>query len=182
MVLDERYRLDAELGRGGMGVVYRAHDIVLKRDVAVKVMSRAPALGTEGRARLMHEAQAAAQLNHPNIVSVYDAGEVDGSPFIVMELVEGDSLHTRRPEALDDTLAIARQVCAALEHAHAHGIIHRDLKPENVVSIRHFVEDAVTALDIDSTIVADVVLAVDEAISTSSFTATRASLGLLGSK
>jgi serine/threonine-protein kinase len=156
MVLDERYRLDAELGRGGMGVVYRAHDIVLKRDVAVKVMSRAPALGTEGRARLMHEAQAAAQLNHPNIVSVYDAGEVDGSPFIVMEL--------------------------ALEHAHAHSVIHRDLKPENVVSIRRFVEDAVTALDIDSTIVADVVLAVDEAISTSSFTATRASLGLLGSK
>ncbi len=138
-VLDERYRIDSELGQGGMGTVYRAHDTLLDRDVAVKVMSET-ALGTEGRVRLMREARATAQLNHPNIVSVYDAGETDPStssgqaaPFIVMELVEGESLHDRRPEALDDILAIARQVCAALDHAHAHGIIHRDLKPENVM-------------------------------------------------
>jgi ABC-type oligopeptide transport system substrate-binding subunit len=131
-VLNERYHLDAELGRGGMAIVYRARDTLLERDVAVKVMSAAE-LGTEGRGRLMHEAKAAAKLNHPNVVSVYDAGETDGSPFIVMELVEGDSLHHRRPEVLDATLAIARQICAALEHAHASGIIHRDLKPENVL-------------------------------------------------
>ena len=140
IVLNDRYRLDAEIGRGGMGVVYRALDTLLERNVAVKVMSEAAALGTPGRARLLREAKAAAKLNHPNIVSVYDAGEADPStgsgqvvPFIVMELVEGDSLHDRRPEALDDILAIARQVCAALEHAHAHGIIHRDLKPEHVL-------------------------------------------------
>jgi ABC-type oligopeptide transport system substrate-binding subunit len=130
--LNERYRLDAELGRGGMAIVYRARDTLLERDVAVKVMSAAE-LDTEGRGRLMHEAKAAARLNHPNVVSVYDAGETDGSPFIVMELVEGDSLHHRRPENLDGILAIARQICAALKHAHSSGIIHRDLKPENVL-------------------------------------------------
>jgi ABC-type oligopeptide transport system substrate-binding subunit len=132
-LLNERYRLEAELGRGGMAVVYRAHDTLLKRDVAVKVVSEAAVLGSEGRARLVHEAESTAQLNHPNIVSVYDAGEVDGSPFIVMELVEGVSLHERRPEALEDIVAIARQVCAALEYAHAHDVVHRDLKPENVL-------------------------------------------------
>ena len=131
-LLSERYHLDAEVGRGGMSIVYRAHDTLLERPVAVKVMSGA-ALGTEGRARLLHEARAAARLNHPNIVSVYDAGEADGSPFIVMELVEGQSLHDRRPDALDDIVAIACQVCTALEHAHGQGIIHRDLKPENVL-------------------------------------------------
>ncbi len=130
--LQNRYRIDAELGRGGMGVVYRVHDMLLDRDVAIKMLSVA-GLGSEGRARLLREAQAAARLNHPNIVSVHDAGEVDQAPFIVMELVEGESLHTRRPQALDEALAIARQVCAALDHAHAHGIIHRDLKPENVL-------------------------------------------------
>jgi len=131
-LLDERYRLDAEIGRGGMGVVYRGLDTLLERPVAVKVMSAA-SLGTEGRARLMHEAQATAQLNHPNIVSVHDAGEADGSPFIVMELVEGDSLYDRRPEGLGEIISLTRQICAALEHAHTNGIIHRDLKPENVV-------------------------------------------------
>ena len=131
-LLNGRYRLGAEIGRGGMGVVYRAHDTLLDRDVAVKVLLQA-ALDSEKRARLLGEAQAAARLNHPNVASVHDAGETDGSPFIAMELVDGPSLHEQRPEALDDTLAIACQVCAALEHAHAHGIVHRDLKPENVL-------------------------------------------------
>ena len=130
-LLNERYRLDAEIGRGGMGVVYRGLDTLLERPVAVKVMSAA-SLGAEGRARLLHEAQAAAKLNHPSIVSVYDAGEAEGVSFIVMELAEGESLYERRPQDLDEIISIARQVCAALEHAHAHGIIHRDLKPENV--------------------------------------------------
>jgi tetratricopeptide (TPR) repeat protein len=140
VLLNGRYRLDVELGRGGMGQVYRAHDTLLDRDVAVKVLSAE--LGTEGRNRLLREARAAAGLNHPNIASVYDAGEAQlpdragpagPMPFVVMELVEGPSLHDRRPESLEETVAIARQVCAALEHAHAHGIIHRDLKPENVL-------------------------------------------------
>ncbi|MGB9299858.1 MAG: protein kinase, partial [Anaerolineae bacterium] len=132
-LLAGRYRLEAEIGRGGMAVVYRGHDKVLKRDVAVKVVSDAAALGSEGRARLLHEAQWTARLNHPNIVSVYDTGEADGSPFIVMELVEGQSLHDRRPDSLEEIVAIARQVCAALEYAHAHDVVHRDLKPENVL-------------------------------------------------
>jgi len=131
-LLNERYRLDAELGRGGIGTIYRAHDTLLDRDVAVKALSD-PTLSVESRARLLREAQAAAQLNHPNIVSIYDAGEVGDVPFIVMELVEGESLHERRPQDLGEIISIARQVCAALEHAHAHGIIHRDLKPENVL-------------------------------------------------
>jgi tetratricopeptide (TPR) repeat protein len=138
VLLNGRYRLDAELGRGGVGWVYRAHDTLLDRHVAVNVLS-APELGTEGRARLLREAQAAAGLNHPNIASVHDAGEAqipdraDPFPFVVMELVEGPSLHDRRPGSLEETVSVARQVCAALEHAHARGIVHRDLKPENVL-------------------------------------------------
>jgi tetratricopeptide (TPR) repeat protein len=134
-VLNDRYRLDAELGRGGMGVVYRGHDALLDRAVAVKVLSEAE-LGTEGRARLLVEAQSVAKLNHPNVVSIYDAGQADDLAYIVIELVEGSSLHDRRPESLEETLSITRQVCAALEHAHSHDIIHRDLKPENVLLAR----------------------------------------------
>jgi predicted ATPase len=134
-VLNERYRLDAEVGQGGMGVVYRARDMLLDRDVAVKVLSEA-ALGAEGRARLLREARSVARLQHPHIVSVYDAGEADGLPFIVMELVVGESLFDRRPQDLSEILSIACQVCEALEHAHASGIIHRDLKPENVLLAR----------------------------------------------
>jgi ABC-type oligopeptide transport system substrate-binding subunit len=131
-VLNDRYRLELELGRGGMGVVYRAHDTLLDRRVAVKVLSET-VLDHGGRARLLREAQAAAGLNHPNIVSVHDVGEADGLPFVVMELVEGGSLHGHSSQDLDQILSIARQVGAALDHAHTNGIIHRDLKPENVL-------------------------------------------------
>jgi serine/threonine protein kinase len=137
-LLNGRYRLETELGGGGMGRVYRAHDTLLDRHVAVKVLSTS-ALGTKGRARLLREAQAAAALNHPNIVSVHDAGEaelpdsVGTVPFIVMELVEGASLHECPPGSLDEILGLACQICTALDHAHAHGVIHRDLKPENVL-------------------------------------------------
>ena len=131
-LLDKRYYVEREVGRGGMGMVYRAHDRLLDRNVAVKVLSET-ALGSGGPARLLREAQAAARLNHPHIVSVYDAGEADGLPFIVMELIEAGSLDSRRPQTLDGVLAIARQICSALEHAHGQGIIHRDLKPENVL-------------------------------------------------
>ncbi len=90
-------------------------------------------LGTEGRSRLLNEARAAAQLNHPNIVSIYDAGEQNGAPYIVMELVEGESLFESRPEKMPEIIAICKQICSALEHAHSAGIVHRDLKPENVL-------------------------------------------------
>jgi predicted ATPase len=130
--LQDRYRLDGLIGRGGMGAVYRAHDLLLDRDVAVKILS-APGIGSEGRARLLREARAVARLNHPNIVSIYDAGEARGISFIVMELVEGNTLLTSQQRDLSEILGLALQVCGALEHAHAHGIVHRDLKPENIL-------------------------------------------------
>lgn len=141
--LSRRYRIDSELGRGGMGVVYRAHDLLLDRDVAVKLLSpnRPSGMQASGRERLLREARAAARLNHPHIVAIYDVivadgvapGDGEGSTFIVMELVEGPSLQNRRPSGLDETLAVAGQICSALKHAHSHAIIHRDLKPENVL-------------------------------------------------
>jgi tetratricopeptide (TPR) repeat protein len=131
-LLNDRYRLEAELGQGGMGVVYRAHDSLLDRDVAVKVLSES-APDTESGVQFLREARAAATLNHPNIVTVHDVGEADSLPFIVMELVEGPSLHEQPPTGHERILIVAQQICAALQHAHAHGVIHRDLKPENVL-------------------------------------------------
>jgi adenylate cyclase len=130
--LNHRYRLDAEIGRGAMGTVYCSHDVLLDRDVAVKVLQTAE-LGEADRERLLHEARAAAQLNHPNVVAIYDAGQAGGVPFIVMEMVDGHTLYDRRPEGMDEIVACALQICAGLEHAHSRGIVHRDLKPENVI-------------------------------------------------
>jgi non-specific serine/threonine protein kinase len=149
ITLLNRYRLVSELGKGGMGTVYRAHDTLLDREVAIKMLTEARH-GQGGQARLLNEARAAARLNHPNIVSIYDVAEVGetssmpgetpetpwrvaGTPFIVMELVHGMTLNQFGDHSLPGKLAVARQICAALEHAHEHGIIHRDLKPENVV-------------------------------------------------
>jgi len=115
-----------------MGTVYRARDPMLDREVAVKILS-AKVLGTDGRARLLREAQSIAGLSHPNIVAVHDVGEFEKTPFIVMELVEGKDLHQVPPRSLPVIVDLAGQICAALEHAHRHGIVHRDLKPENVL-------------------------------------------------
>ncbi|MBE0696839.1 MAG: serine/threonine-protein kinase PknK, partial [Anaerolineaceae bacterium] len=115
-----------------MGIVYRANDNLLQRKVAVKVLWT-NSLGSQGRARLLREAQAAARLNHPNIINIFDAGDSGGLSYIVMELLDGDSLFDHRPETLEETLDILRQICDALGHAHHNGIIHRDLKPENVI-------------------------------------------------
>jgi tetratricopeptide (TPR) repeat protein/predicted Ser/Thr protein kinase len=131
-LVNQRYQIESELGRGGMGVVYRARDALLEREVAFKVLSSL-ALGTEGRARLLSEARAAAQLNHPNIVTIYDAGETGNSPFIVMELIDGENLYQHKLQAMEEIITVAAQIGTALEHAHTHGIIHRDLKPENVL-------------------------------------------------
>jgi ABC-type oligopeptide transport system substrate-binding subunit/type II secretory pathway predicted ATPase ExeA len=132
--LQNRYRLEAELGQGGMGTVYRAYDTLLDRLVALKVLNTT-GLGTEGRARLLREARAAAWLNHPNITAIYDAGEADGASFIVMELLTGHTLREHQSQSLSETIEISTQMCLALEHAHANGIIHRDLKPENVMLV-----------------------------------------------
>ena len=130
--LHDRYHLVSELGRGGMGWLFRARDELLQREVAVKLLDPA-ALGEKGRVRLLREARAAARLNHPNIVTIYDVGEAEDSPFIVMELVEGPSLHASRPTELTEIIQVAKDICATLEHAHSHGLVHRDLKPENIL-------------------------------------------------
>ncbi len=130
--INDRYLIKEEIGHGGMGKVYLAHDTLLERLVAIKFLSKAE-FGTEGRSRLLHEAQAIAQLNHPNIVTVHDAGQVDAIPYIVMEYVDGKNLHESSFHEMNDVINLVKQVCAALEHAHKNGIIHRDLKPENVL-------------------------------------------------
>jgi len=133
-VLAHRYKLNEELGRGGMGIVFRATDQQLERAVAVKVLPAAAAsTSTHGAERLLREARAAAALNHPAIVAVYDVGEHGGIPFFVMELVEGSNLHQAPPTDLAEIVRVACRICDALEHAHAAGVVHRDLKPENVL-------------------------------------------------
>jgi eukaryotic-like serine/threonine-protein kinase len=127
-----RYRIDAQLGQGGMGIVYRGYDVLLDRPVALKVLN-ATGLAAGGKARLLIEARAAAKLNHPNIVTVYDVGESDDVLFLVMELVPGETPGRANPLDFEATLVLIRQVCAALEHAHAAGVIHRDLKIENIL-------------------------------------------------
>jgi tetratricopeptide (TPR) repeat protein len=131
-ILRERYRLESELGRGGMGTVYRATDLELHREVAVKILSAA-AQNSDARERLIREARAAAALNHPHIVTIHDVGEAAGFPFLVMELVSGPRLSQARPNDLTRVVAIAIQICDALEHAHTNQIVHRDLKPDNVL-------------------------------------------------
>jgi serine/threonine-protein kinase len=131
-LLNDRYRLEAEIGRGGMGSAYRSYDTLLDRPVAVNLLSEA-SLSSQGRERLLREAKAAAKSNHPNTVSAYDAGASNGIGFVVMEVLEGSSLHKLQPQGMGDIVSIALQVARALDHAYAHGIIHRDLKPENVM-------------------------------------------------
>ena len=131
-VLRQRYRLDSEIGRGGMGIVYRATDLELMREVAVKVLPETTS-SSDARQRLIREARAAASLNHPHIISVHDVGEAEGMPFFVMELVHGPSLAQSRPTDFSRIVEIGSQICTALEHAHNNSIVHRDLKPENVL-------------------------------------------------
>ncbi len=133
-----RYRIGTKLGEGGMGAVYKAEQISLKRQCAVKLL-RPDVAGTAIMlARFNAEAQAVAKLNHPNTVGIYDFGQdVDGAFFIAMEFVEGKSLreaiHVEGPFSVRRALAIASQVAASLSDAHAHNLVHRDLKPDNVM-------------------------------------------------
>jgi eukaryotic-like serine/threonine-protein kinase len=136
-VLGGRYRVEEELGRGGMATVFRGTDTVLGRPVAVKVLASQYANDADFVTRFRREAQAAARLNHPNLVSVYDTGTDDGIHFIVMEFVEAKTLADYlagggriMPER---AMEIAESVCEALSAAHGHGIIHRDIKPANIM-------------------------------------------------
>ena len=131
-----RYTILALLGSGGMGVVYRARDESLERMVAFKVLAYGVLTGEEARRHFKREALALAKLNHPRIAAVYDVGEQDGTNYIVMELVEGDSLAVKLrggPLTVKEATAIALQVAEALAEAQEHGVIHRDLKPGNVM-------------------------------------------------
>jgi len=129
------YEIISPLGAGGMGEVYRAKDTKLDREVAIKVLPDAFARDPERVARFQREAKVLASLNHPNIAAIYGFEESDGNRFLVMELVEGDTLAERMKSStipIEECLQIGKQIAEALETAHDHGIIHRDFKPANV--------------------------------------------------
>src|SRR5262245_37819795 len=129
------YEITALIGEGGMGKVWRAHHIALKRDDALKVLPDAVASDPDRLARFQREAQLLASLNHPNIAHVYGLEQADGVQAMGMELVEGPTLGDRiaqGPIPVDEALLIAKQIAEALEAAHEQGVIHRDLKPSNI--------------------------------------------------
>src|SRR5690625_5070297 len=136
-LLNERYRIKRRIGGGGMANVYLAHDIILQRDVAIKVLRLEFANDPEFIERFEREAQAATSLFHPNIVSVYDVGEEEDILSIVMEYVDGMTLKEyvleNGPLSVEKTIDIMEQLTSAIEHAHETGLIHRDIKPQNVL-------------------------------------------------
>src|SRR5256885_5739425 len=135
--LSPDFLLEREIGRGGMGVVYRGMDVKLERPVAIKVLPEAFGDVADVRERFLREARTAAKLSHQNIVPIYRADEMRGVVFIVMALVDGESLADRLTKrgalAPRELVPILRDVASALDHAHAHGVVHRDVKPENIL-------------------------------------------------
>jgi serine/threonine protein kinase len=134
------YRIEREIGRGGMAVVYRAQDLRLERTVALKLLAPELARNDTFRLRFTHESRAAAAIDHPHIVPVFEAGETDGVLYIAMRYVEGSDLRhlldRRGPLAPEVALRIAAQVASALDAAHEHGLVHRDVKPGNILVAR----------------------------------------------
>jgi len=131
----DSYEITGLLGKGGMGEVYRARDLKLKREVAIKILPEEFSRNAERVARFQREAEALAALNHQNIAAIYDLEESNRTKFLVLELVEGESLAEmlrRGPIPVEEALTIAHQICEAVEAAHEKGVIHRDLKPANV--------------------------------------------------
>ncbi|MFL5518622.1 MAG: protein kinase domain-containing protein [Gemmatimonadales bacterium] len=134
--LAERYRIERELGQGGMATVYLAHDLRHDRNVAIKVL-RPELAAVIGAERFLREIKTIATLQHPHILGLIDSGEVNGTAYYVMPLVEGESLRDRlrreKQLPIADALRLAAEVAAALDYAHRHGVIHRDIKPENIL-------------------------------------------------
>lgn len=151
------YRIEGIAGRGGMGVVYRAQHIHLGRTVALKLLNPEIAATEEFRERFIREARAAAELEHPNIVPVYDAGEVDGRLYLAMKFIEGTDLaHLIQQEghlSADRTMQLLQQLADALDVAHEHGLIHRDVKPANALldGARLYLTDFGLTRRVDST-------------------------------
>ena len=130
------YKITEKLGEGGMGIVYKAEDTKLNRDVALKMLPPHLLVSEEDKSRFQREAKAAAALNHPNIAHVYEINEHEGTPFIAMEYVEGKTLNhhiEKGPFKLDDAISVALQVAEGLKMAHAKDIVHRDIKSSNII-------------------------------------------------
>jgi serine/threonine protein kinase len=129
------YRIIDTLGKGGMGIVYKAEDTRLGRTVAVKFLPDSLARDRIALDRFQREARAASALNHPNICTLYDVGDSDGHPFLVMEHMEGETLRdriSRAPLSLEELIEFGAQIADGLDGAHAAGIVHRDVKPANI--------------------------------------------------
>ena len=135
--LTPHYDVESEIGRGGMGVVYRGKDRRLKRTVAIKVLPPELAFRSDIKTRFLREAETAAQLNHPNIVDIYSVDETEGLVYFVMAYIDGDNLakrlHDHGALSIDETRRTLRDVADALAYAHERGVIHRDIKPDNIL-------------------------------------------------
>lgn len=133
----ERYEKIEEIGKGGIGIVFRAKDTILDRIVALKILNQSPVPGKRDIERFFSEAQKVAKLQHANIVGVYNCGQIENDYFISMEFIEGKDLHTiindEHPIPITDVLIIAKKLFKALSHSHQHGVIHRDIKPGNIM-------------------------------------------------
>ena len=133
------YEIVSKLGSGGMGELYKARDARLGRDVAIKVLSEAFP-NQISRERFNRESRAASALNHPNVCTIFDVGDSEGLPFLVMEVVHGETLReriARGPMDLKSVLELGSQIASALDAAHTRGIIHRDIKPSNIIVTEH---------------------------------------------
>ena len=134
--LSDRYRVERQLGAGGMATVYLAEDLRHDRKVAIKVL-RPELAAVIGAARFLREIKTIATLQHPHILGLIDSGEVSGTAYFVMPFVEGESLRDRlnreKQLPISDAVRLATEVAAALDYAHRHGVIHRDIKPENIM-------------------------------------------------